>query len=116
MTGRHRVHLERREYEGATWYVGCVPCYNAMTTFALKNGNLYALNGITRTWSKNYKAKVNRSIVRIREADYSFSPRDVNIISEAQSVPGCSIVRRAGVGITERIANAVTFGDCLNAP
>lgn len=113
IVGNHTVRLEARQVEGATWYVGCVPCFNAMTTIAVRDGQVFTLNGITNSWAKNYRADIDGVAARVRNIREVAEIASVNtdFIKEAQLVRGCDA--GGSSGITRRLANAVWFGACL---
>jgi len=110
LAGRHEMRLRSIERDGETILVGCVPCFNAMTTMAIYQSVPYALNGLTRPRLWRYRVVIDGVARPVRDVEGSPLDPVLNLISEAQKVPGCNAATH---DFTNRLARAVTEGACL---
>lgn|GEM_PF-6396829 len=110
LAGRHEMRLRSIERDGEAIQVGCVPCFNAMTTIAIYQGVPYALNGLTRPRLGRYRVVIDGVARPVRDVEGSPLDPVLNLISEAQKVPGCNAATH---DFTNRLARAVTEGACL---
>lgn len=113
IVGEHAVRLATFEINGRTWYLGCVPCFNLMTTVAVIDGRVYGLNAITNAWAKNFRARVDGTAVPVADDSKlnGVVHANIDMSTMAQSVAGCD----AGDGpdLMGRLVDAVNTGRCL---
>ena len=110
LTGRHAMRLKSIEHEGKSLRVGCVPCFNAVTTIGIYDGVPYALNGAPRTRLGRYRVVINGEAKPVRDILGSVLGAGSGLISEARKVPGCDTAQQDFVN---RLVKALTEGACL---
>jgi hypothetical protein len=106
LTGAHPMRLKAV----GTWWVGCVPCFNALTAIAIGDRYAVALNGSTGTWASRYSIEAKGRRLKVLEWSEAPDPKP-DLLGQALSVEGCQMSGRAGS--LERSFQAVAHGICM---
>lgn len=112
LDGRHALRLEARQVSGQDWVVGCVPCFDAFTTIAIRKGAAYGLNGYTIQRAKRYRVALDGREIAVRDITSNPDAPGLSLLQAAQSVPGCAIDFGGGSPV-EALFEAVQNGRCL---